>query len=47
MGMGGASYVVVAGQFFSTVRREGETLPICWPLSTGLRVFVQPLPAIG
>jgi hypothetical protein len=48
MGMGGASYaVVLPAEFFSTVRREGETLPICWPLSTGLRAIVQPLPAIG
>jgi len=36
--MGGASYaVILPAEFFSTFRREGETLPICWLLSTGLR----------
>jgi hypothetical protein len=36
--MGGASYaVILSAEFFSTFRQEGETLPICWLLSTGLR----------
>jgi hypothetical protein len=46
--MAGASYAVfLPAEYFSTVRREGETLPICRPLSTGLRALVRPVPAIG
>jgi hypothetical protein len=45
--MGGASYaVMLPAEFFSTFRREGETLPICWLLSTGLRAKPRPPRAI-
>jgi len=38
---------MLPAEFFSTFRREGETLPICWLLSTGLPPSARPLRAIG